>query len=304
MGQYVVGVDIGGSGIRAAAFPVGRESGGPACMIGVPLSKHASASEILDRLNDHVLTPLLMVHLALEMKVSWRDLVGIGVSVPAVVDPKTEKLTAWILKGLEEFSQPLSETIASRWCVPCKVANDAEAAALAEWRFGAGAQRERMLFFIISTGVGGCFVKNGVPRNGEFGTMVVPTQYTKMVLDNPSSWLEPLINTDWFKSRGPHHEEPKLLAVRARNGDSDARYIFKLMGRTLGFAVSSLINIWRPDIVVLGGGIGANTTDLFLPSCRTVIDQFKYGDWALEIPLVPAKLGKDAGVYGAAALVL
>lgn len=295
MSEYAIGVDIGGSGVRVAAFHYDRVQS--QC---VPVIEKVSSALWSEKDPAKVTSQEILYktrrHIDIVIANMSGELVAFGIGVPAVIDSKTEKLTAWILKGLEAFPRPLSEFITVIYDRPCIVANDAEAAALAEWKFGAGIKAERMLFFIVSTGVGGAFVEKGVARNGEFGTILVPDGKGGV------SWLEPLINTDWFKSQPHYYEEPRLLARRAHCGDALAQKIFLQMGTSLGYAVSTLVNIWQPYVVVFGGGI-SNALDLFLPAVKRVLSEHRYDERALWTPMVQAVFRQDAGLYGAAALI-
>lgn len=217
---------------------------------------------------------------------------GIGIGAPAQIDSEG-RMTNENFPCLNQFVVPLPEHFENWFGAKCTLVNDAQAAAFAEWRHGAGVMAERMLYFVISSGVGGAYVQNGVVHNGEFGRCVVTTGPRATDL----GWVERFANSAWFEAQKPYREKAHLLALRADKGDAAARAVFNRMGKTLGLAVSSIMNIFDPHVVVFGGGI-SRASEHFLPAVKKQIGE--HAKHLSHVPLVQSHFGHDAGIVGAA----
>ncbi len=291
--KFALAVDIGGSGFRLAVFTKNAAGLYKSTVSRVSYDKGSLTSdELLRALSQRIVY-------AMHGR-SVEDFLGIGIAVAALVDPKTGLLINPHFAALQELKIPLSQIMVPWGYVPCKVVNDAQAAAYVEWKYGAAKDKDRVAFFVVSTGIGGATVKSGLAVNREFGQIIVPTTWATGERD--AARLEEVCGTHWFKAQEPYLLEPKELAERAREGDKEAANIFSLMGATLGCAVSSVVGVWEPDIVVFGGGISLSS-DLFLPMVNTQMLRLK-APWVTVPPLVPAHFGAEASLFGAAALVL
>jgi glucokinase len=193
-----------------------------------------------------------------------------------------------------------------RFGLPAGVENDGNAAALAEWRFGAGRDASDLIMLTLGTGVGGGIVLDGHLYRGwaELGHVVVvaggqPCQgncHGRGHLEAHASGLA----ADRAAARlyGSGADAP-VLVERARAGDERAIAALAELGTLLGAAIGSLVNVFDPDVVVIGGGFGAAAGDLVLEPARVAAraEAIQPADTTLRI--VEAELGDEAGLIGA-----
>ena len=196
---------------------------------------------------------------------------------------------------------------ASATRIPAGVENDGNAAALAEWRLGAGRGASDLIMLTLGTGVGGGLVIDDHLYRGwaELGHAVVvaggqPCQgncHGRGHLEAHASGLA--ADRAAATLFGPGSDAP-VLVERARAGDAGAMAALAEIGRLLGAAIGSLVNIFDPDIVIVGGGFGAAAGDLVLEPARIAAraEAIQPADETLRI--VEAELGDEAGLIGAA----
>jgi glucokinase len=205
---------------------------------------------------------------------------------------------------------PLREVLQERLGVPVVVGNDGNVAALAEWRHGAGRDADSLVMLTLGTGVGGGVVVDDALYQGiaELGHVVV-------VADGPPcqgnctgrGHLEAVASgnaadraAEKLWGEGANAE---LLVGRAQEGDAAALESLAGIGHLLGAAIGSFVNIFGPDVVVVGGGFGSAAFEFMVDSAleiarrETVIPD-------LPVRIVPAELGSDAGLIGAGLLAL
>jgi glucokinase len=222
---------------------------------------------------------------------------------------------------------PLRRLLHERTGLPTVVDNDANAAAWAEARFGAGSGSDDVILLTIGTGVGGGLVLGGRPYRGvsglgaEVGHMIVAPDGApcscgsrgcleamvsgtalerlgrEAVLADPEGGLARRVG-DAARITGP------MLFEAATAGDPTARALFERMGYWLGVGIASLVTIFDPELVVVGGGLVA-TGDLLLEPARTSFKRYVFAPTYRTLPpVVPARLGQEAGLVGAATLAL
>src|SRR5918995_194229 len=191
-----------------------------------------------------------------------------------------------------------------RFGLPVGVENDASAATLAEWRRGAGRGTQNLVMLTLGTGVGGGIVIDGGLFRGwaELGHIVVQ-EGGELCTCGGHGHLEVLASGSagdrmaqelWGADADAH-----ALVDRAQAGDADAQAALARIGRSLGAAIASLVNVLDPELVVVGGGFGAAAGDLVLEPAREAAraDAIFPANGALRI--VPAELGSEAGLVGA-----
>ena len=196
---------------------------------------------------------------------------------------------------------------ARRHRLPAGVENDGNAAALAEWRLGAARGADDVVALTLGTGVGGGLVLDGRLYRGwaEFGHLVVdadgpPCQGTchgRGHLEGVASGhAADRAARDLFGEGADAH----MLVERARAGDAAAAGALARIGHLLGAAIGSLVNIFDPDVVVVGGGFGAAAGELVLEPARAAARREAIEPADARLRIVPAALGEDAGLIGAA----
>jgi glucokinase len=195
----------------------------------------------------------------------------------------------------------------TRFDVPVGVENDANSAALAEWRIGAGRGVQTLVLFTLGTGVGGGIVLDGKLYRGwaELGHLVVdadgePCQGTchgRGHLESVSSGLA--ADRAARELYGPA-ADAHLLVARAREGDPRAQGAIERSGHFLGIAMGSLVNLFDPEIFIVGGGFGAAAGEMLLEAAAKTARREAIHPADERVRIVPASLGDDAGLVGAA----
>jgi glucokinase len=234
--------------------------------------------------------------------------VGVSFGGPVAPDGRTVRRSMHV-PGWEDF--PLAGRLEAELGAPAAVANDGDAAALAEQRFGAGRGVGTLLYITVSTGIGGGVIVGGQLHRGEhawageFGHM-------PLLKDGPPcpcgrhGCLESLASglslAREARARLPHLGPAPTaadVAAAAARGDTAARAVWDEAMAWLGMAVAAATNLLNPGRVVIGGGLAQAGELLFAPVRREVAAR------ALDpCPVVPAALGTDVGIIGGAALVL
>jgi len=287
--EPVIGVDLGGTKILAGL--VGRD-GTIGRTIEIPTPDGAQ-EQVLAAI-DGVVEDLLGDGAA-----------AIGYGVPLNIDRRTGVALRATNLPLHEVHFP--DRARGRYGLPAGVENDGNAAALAEWRLGAGRGVSDLIMLTLGTGVGGGLVIDDRLYRGwaELGHVVVvaggqPCQgncHGRGHLEAHASGLA--ADRAAAELYGPGADAP-ILVARARSGDARAIEALGEIGRLLGAAIGSLVNIFDPDVVIVGGGFGAAAADLVLEPARIAAraDAIQPADETLQ--LVEAELGDEAGLIGAA----
>jgi glucokinase len=286
--EHVVGVDLGGTKILAGVVGAdGRIRG----TVERP-TPTTSEEALLDALEAAV------------RELISADTLAVGFGVPARVDSRSGIVLGAVNVPLHDLV--LGAEMGRRLGLPVGVENDASAAALAEFTHGAGRGARDMVMLTLGTGVGGGVVIDDKLYRGwaELGHVVVvaggqPCQgncHGHGHLEAHASGLA--ADRAAAAIYGPGTTAP-LLLERARAGDERAIDALAEIGRLLGAAIGSLVNIFDPDVVIIGGGFGAAAGDLVLEPARAAAraEAIQPADTTLRI--VEAELGDEAGLIGA-----
>ena len=243
------------------------------------------------------------------------SLTGVGLALPGPVERETIRMRA--APTIPEFldlalGPPLEAAFGARVAGD----NDANACALAEARFGAGQGSRWVVYFTVSTGIGGGIVVDGrVLRGtrgaaGEFGHQIVVASGGPLCDCGNTGCLEALASGRGIAARGRAiwTQEPDLTAVelaeRARGGDPGAVRIWEETVLYLGAGVANVINLLDPDCVVLGGGVALGASDLLLEPLQALVRDRCMPSLHREVPLRIAVLGENVGIVGAACLAM
>lgn len=249
--------------------------------------------------------------------------VAVGIGVPATIDFGRGHVISTVNLDLDDL--PLRDLVAERVGLPVVIDNDANLAMLAEATWGAARDADHALMLTIGTGIGGGIWTDGHLYRGssgagaELGHVVVEFDGHRCqgncpgrgcveamasgtaigrygreaAAKHPDSVLGKLAG-EGVRIEGPHVTEA------AQQGDEAALEVAALAGRYLGNAIVSLVNVFQPELVVIGGGVIAMGDHLLDPVCQEVRSR------ALkpmnETPVVAAELGAAAGMIGAATL--
>ncbi|HWP34725.1 MAG TPA: ROK family protein [Thermodesulfobacteriota bacterium] len=284
----VIGVDVGGTRIRAGL--VDREG---TVLARKELESPEREEEVVAALDGAVAD-------LLDERVG-----ALGYGVPANLDRRTGRILRATNLPLDDFD--LRGHAAARFGLPAGVENDANAAALAEWKLGAGRGASTLVMLTLGTGVGGGLVLDGRPYRGwaEIGHVVVraggpPCQGAC----HGRGHLEALASGTAADRAarelyGPD-ADARLLVERARAGEAEALARLHELADVLGAAIGSLANLFDPDLVVVGGGFGEGAAELLLPRAQEAARREALAPADARLRIVPAELGVDAGLVGAA----
>jgi glucokinase len=185
------------------------------------------------------------------------------------------------------------------------VLNDAHAALLGEAWIGAAHGRNEVVLLTLGTGVGGAVMTQGrllrgvIGRAGHLGHMSLDIDGPRSIVGMPGA-VEVMVGdcTIRDRSQGRFHSTAELLAAH-RRGEVDATNVWLRSVRALGCAVASYINLFDPEVIVIGGGIANAGDDLFAP-LRRELDRIEWRPGGHAVPVIPAALGEWAGAIGAA----
>lgn len=217
---------------------------------------------------------------------------GVAIGVPGVVNRSAGKtlmvhnLTSW-------NDREIIKTFGERLKTPVVFANDAELAALGEAVFGAGKNHRIVAYLTVSTGVGGALVvdKKLIPHtyNAEPSVMMIELDGKIHPGSKQVGAWESYASGTAFKER---------FGMEAK--DCDDPGIWEIHAQYVGQGVLNVILLWSPEILVIGGGLSRTGDLLFDPLRKFVKENLKMFP---PPPIVPAKLGDDAGLFGGLALI-
>jgi glucokinase len=232
---------------------------------------------------------------------------ALGFGIPSVLDRATGRSLDSINIPLEDVS--LAEVMGARFGVPAAVENDANVAALAEWRLGAGRGAENLVVLTLGTGVGGGLVLDGALYRGwaELGHVVVvadgpPCQGTctgRGHLEAVASGNAADRAAERLWGEGATAE---LLVGRAQEGDPEALEALSGIGHLLGAAIGSFVNEFGAELVVVGGGFGLAASEFLFPAALEVARREALAPARAGLRIVSAELGSDVGAVGAGLL--
>lgn len=314
---YVLGIDIGGTKLAAGLVTLEGEL---VAQDRAPTLAQEGPSPVIGRMVD------LCRRVLAQSGVDRREVLAGGVGCGGPLDPvagvimEPPNLPGWV-------DVPLVQRLEDALSMPAYLDNDANAAALGEHRFGAGRGVANMVYLTISTGVGGGVIMGGRlyqgqnGNAGEIGHMSlvyngrlcncgsrgcleayasgtsIAARAREAVLAGNGSLLVALAGGSPEAITGETVEE----AVRA--GDPVARQVWEETMEILGAGVANVINIFNPERVVLGGGI-TNVGDLLFEPVRRIALSRAMKPLSRVVQIVPAQLGGQVGVLGAAAVAL
>jgi glucokinase len=306
---------------------IGLDVGGTKLLTGVVDSEqnvhHESREKTTGATEDTIIATI--VEEIDEARRARPDVVAAGLGIPCTID--RERGVAINAVNLDISDVPIRDILRERSGMDVFVDNDANCAALAEHRFGAAQGATNAVMLTIGTGVGGGVIIDGQVYRGSIGAASEPGH---MVIDlnGPPcqgscpnhGCLETMASgtalaREGTAAAGRHPESALGLALTregavtgktvteaAMAGDEVAQEVLALVGTHLGVGLSSLANIFNPDVIVIGGGVIA-AGDLLLEPARRELRERALPPMN-ETPVLEAKMGPDAGMIGAAEMAL
>jgi glucokinase len=314
--QSVLSVDLGGTKtIVAVVLPTGKIISRRYYLTLADEGTRAVIKRLLSAIKESIA----------QAKLRTTELIGIGIAAAGILDSRRGIVTtAPNLPGWHNVQ--LRDVIAARSGLATYLINDASAAALGEHRFGAGRGFDNLLYLTVSTGIGGGIIINGELYSGadgcagELGHMTVEADGPQCHCGN-FGCLEALTSgwaiTKEAVTRINQGERSSIIelvdsrlenitaetvAAAARGGDRLACDIVAKAADYLGIGLANMVNIFNPELIVIGGGL-SKVGNMLLRPARKVIKERAFRLPAQSVRIVRARLGSNAGIIGAAAYV-
>lgn len=288
-----IGVDLGGTKILAGV--VGRD--------GSVVRRHERATP--QDSQEHVLAELE----AAVAELLDDSVQAVGFGVPSPIDQERGVVVRCVNVPLEDA--PLRDRMQGRFGIPVGLDNDANAAAIGEWRAGAGRDDDDILMLTLGTGVGGGVITGGKPfrgRNGagaELGHVVIvhdgrPCQGACTGHGHLEAYVSGSSAAGAAREAfGPSADAHRLVRL-ADEGDGKAKELLEEIGHYLGSGIGSFANVFGPQLVILGGGFGVAAYEYLREPAEEVMRREILEPMRSTVRLAKAELGTAAGLIGAA----
>ena len=312
--MYYLGIDFGGTNIAAGIVD---EKGNIIKKDSTPTLKERDSEEII---NDMINISLKVLK---DANLTTSDIAGVGVGCPGIVDNKCGVIKHLSNIGMTNF--PLRERLSQVFKTRINIENDANAAALGEYK-RYGENSNSFIFVTLGTGIGGGIIIDGKIYSGfngagaEIGHMKIEIngvpcpcgcdgcweQYasvtalirnTKEAMDkNPQSMMH-----KWVKENGKVSGRTAFECAKA--GDETAKEVVDNYIKYLATGLISIINVFQPERIVIGGGI-SKEGDYLLNPIKQIVYDCKYNNYVEKTKIEIARLFNDAGIIGAALSVM
>jgi glucokinase len=309
--RRVIGVDLGGTKLLAG-------------VVDDQLSVHHRTPRPVAGLEQAAILDAAVEAVAEARAAAGGEVAAVGFGIPCLIDQRTG--TAVVAVNLDLLDVPFAALMEERIGLPVFVDNDANVAALAEHRAGAARGTSEAVVLTIGTGIGGGLILRGelyrgaVGAAGELGHVVIDMDGPECQMNCPGRGCVEALASGTALAREAERiaiEQPRsglgravaagreivgpLVTELAHDGDSAAIEAIELIGTRLGVAIASFVNIFNPEVVVIGGGvIGAG--ELLLAAARAEMLARALPPSRDIVEIVPAAFGVEAGMIGAAAL--
>jgi glucokinase len=290
---HAIGVDLGGTKILAGV--VARD--------GSVVRRHERATP--QDSQDHVLAELE----AAVAELLDESVAALGFGAPSPIDQARGVVVRCPNLPLEDA--PLRDRMRERFGVPVGLDNDANAAAVGEWRAGAGRGAGDVVMLTLGTGVGGGVIAGGKPFRGwngagvELGHVVIvhdgrPCQGACTGRGHLEAYASgSAVTAAAREAFGPSADAHRLVQL-AEEGDARAREVLTEAARYLGSGIGSFVNVFGPQLVVLGGGFGVAAYEHLREPVEEVVRREALEPMRSTVRLAKAELGTEAGLIGAA----
>jgi glucokinase len=290
-----IGVDVGGTKTRAGV--VSRDGS-----LGKPVERQTdvSSEETLLAMLDDVVE---------ELRAGDDRVAALGFGLPSRIDQRRGRAVASVNIPLTDVD--FRDRMRERHGLPVGIDNDANAAAIAEWHAGAARGARDVVMLTIGTGVGGGLILDGKPYRGATGSGA-ELGHIVVELDGPPCRCGGRGHLESFAA-GPAADDAAVelygpgsgareLVRRAGAGEAKAIEALARIGRYLGAGLATFVNVFEPELIVIGGGFGEAVGELVLGPAREVLARDGLLPGRESVRIVRARLGIDAGVIGAAML--
>ncbi len=311
--MYCVGVDIGGMSIKAGIVD---NQGRIIKKDRVPTDVEGGADKIIADIGD------MLLRLA---DPKDRDFVGIGIGCPGAINSATGTIDR--AYNLKWTNVPLAEKLSRYINRPIRVSNDANVAALGETMFGVGRMYSNTVMLTLGTGVGGGIIiddklyEGNESKGGELGHTVICVDgeqctcgrrgcleaycsATALIRDTKAAMQADKSSAMWEYAEGSlDNVSGKTAFECSKTGDKSAIKVVDKYIKYLGEGMLNFANIFRPQAIILGGGVCAQGSYL-INKLKDYCAERDYGFAGMpRFDILVAQLGNDAGIIGAAALI-
>lgn len=315
--KYYVGIDVGGTFVKCGIV---TETGEIVIKDKIPTGKDRDYRAIVSDISSFV------KDLADRAGLSFMQIVAIGGGVPGTIDSRDGIVV--YSNNIRWKNIPLGKALQESLQKPVFLTNDANAAALGENFCGAGRAYQTMIFVTLGTGVGGGIVLNGQLYEGNFsagaeighdvirfggekctcgrrGCFEAYASATALIRQTCRAMEKDKNSILWQICKGDLQlVDGKTAFDGAEAGDKTARRVVDRYIRYLSEGIANLVNVFRPQAIVLGGGVCAQGESLIGP-LRKRVSRMAYGGFGYApTEIVTASLGNDAGLCGAARLAM
>jgi glucokinase len=309
----VIGVDLGGTKLLAGTVDSRLDVHHRAYRLARPDDTAALIDQLVETVQEAI-------------EAATGDVLAVGVGIPCLVEPETG--IALDSNHLPLRGVGVRDLLTERLGLPVVVDNDANAAMLVEWRCGEAQGASDAVMLTLGTGIGGGLIVGGRLVHGkrgaaaELGHIIVDADGPPCPGNCPNhGCLEALVSGHAIGAEGLRVARDAtesalgralaagreitgaLVTELAHDGDAAARDVMTLMGQRLGLGVVTLVNIFNPEVVVVGGGAIA-AGELLLAPAREVVARRALPVNREDVRLVSARFGAESGMLGAACMAL
>ncbi len=313
--MVIIGIDIGGTSIKGAAV---RNNSQILGQFVSEVIKGESSDDTINRLIKNVLEFIPTI------PIDSRELCGIGIGVPGSINTTTGYVN--FSPNLKWYDVPLKKMMEDATHLPVKITNDANAAGLGEAHFGSGKQFKDVIVLTLGTGVGGAIIldhklfEGNEGKAAEMGHMVIEldgrpcgcgrngclesyASATALINDTKHAMEENKDSLLWKFAEGDINKvNGKTPFDAAKAGDKVANEVINNYVKYLGEGILNYCNIFRPNAVIISGGISKQGDYLF-DKLKEYCAKWDYGYPNTPVPeILPAVLGYESGMVGAACL--
>lgn len=296
MSRYAVGIDMGGT--KIAGGLVDLQLGGVLARRQVATQPERGAEALL------VDTEMMAASLMETARAIGAPVCGIGIGIAELVDPTgtitSDHAIPWRGVPVKTRLQQLA---------PVAIEADVRAHALAEARYGAGKQYRQFVFVTVGTGISSCLVLDGKPFTGVRGNaLVFASSPVTMTCPACKSTIRPVLEeiasgpalvAHWNEVTGGNAVRAEDVLSAVVQGDQSAIAVVDCGANALGVGIGWLVNVLDPEAVIIGGGLGT-AGGRYWDQTIAVARAHIWSESSRTLPIVPAALGPDAGLIGAA----
>lgn len=291
MTNDVIGIDLGGTAIKLGLF---QKDGTCIQSLTVATPQPSTPKAVVEVMAD-----------AIAQLDTNHSVIAIGVGTPGPADAAGR--IARVAINLNDWHDiPLADWLEAKTGCPTIIANDANCAGLGEAWLGAGRPFRHLIMLTLGTGVGGAVILDGKlfvghqGAAGELGLITLNPEGSPCNSGNQGS-LEQYLSIGAIRRR--IGKEPAELGILANEGNPKALEFWNHYGRDLGAGLASLIYVLTPEAIIIGGGVSASAK-FFFPAAWAEIERRVLPSSRTGLQLLPATLGNQAGMVGAAKLAI